>query len=288
MSRVQVVGDGFFGRSFGRRAHDHAVLRRLHLLQDRLELAPFLLTEPTADAGQVLIGREDQEAPRQRDLRREAGALAAHRVLGDLDQDGLTGLQHLLDPRCVAFEVLGRIVDLAGVQHTVATSADVDERCLHARQHVLDAAQVDVADHGRGTGPRDVVLDQHVLLEHRDLVPVAALGDDHELVGEPGRHDQRLTPAAPVAATAASRARTAGTDPAGGTAGRHLLLERSWPSSAWPSLPRCPRRWVVLLGRRVVRAGPSRLLALAVPAPPPPPREPRRRRRDGDDRSRLR
>jgi len=48
----------------------------------------------------------------------------------------------------LAAETGGVPVDLAGVQHGVATAADVDERGLHARQYVLDLAQVHVADHG--------------------------------------------------------------------------------------------------------------------------------------------
>ena len=79
------------------------------------------------------FGREHEEAARQGDLRREARALAAHRVLRDLHHHGLARLQHLLDARRVAFQVLGRVVDLAGVQHAVAAAADVDERGLHAR-----------------------------------------------------------------------------------------------------------------------------------------------------------
>ena len=195
---LQVVGDGLFGGAFGRGAHDHAVLGRLHLLQDRLELLPLLVGEPAADAREVLVGREHEEPPRQGDLGREARTLATHRVLRDLHHDGLARLQHLLDAGRVAFQVLGGIVDLAGVQHAVATAADVDEGRLHARQHVLHPAQVDVAHHGTGAGTGDVVLDQHVFFEHRDLVALASLGDDHDLVGDAGRHDQRLAAAASV------------------------------------------------------------------------------------------
>src|SRR4029079_16350022 len=128
----------------------------------------------------------------------ESRTLATHRVLRDLHHDGLTRLQHLLDARRVALQVLGGIVDLAGVQHTVGTAADVDEGRLHARKHVLHAAQVDVAHHGTGTGAGDVVLDQHVFFEHGDLVALASLGDDHDLVGDAGRHDQRLAAAAAI------------------------------------------------------------------------------------------
>src|SRR3712207_8438434 len=53
----------------------------------------------------------------------------------------VAGLQRLLDRALLAREA-GRVpVDLAGVQDGVAALADVDERRLHAGQHVLHAAQ---------------------------------------------------------------------------------------------------------------------------------------------------
>ena len=67
---------------------------------------------------------------------------------------------------------------------------DVDERGLHAGQHVLHAPEVDVADHRLRARAGDVVLDEVALLEHRDLVALAVLGDDHELVGD-ARRDRR-------------------------------------------------------------------------------------------------
>ena len=88
----------------------------------------------------------------------------------------------MLDGARLAFEAGGVPVDLAGVQHAVAALADVDERGLHAGQHVLDPAEVDVADVGRGAGARDVVLDEDVVLEDCDLGPVALLADRHHAV----------------------------------------------------------------------------------------------------------
>ena len=121
-----------------------------------------------------------------------------------------------------ALQVLGRVVDLARVQDAVATATDVDERRLHAGKHVLHATQVDVAHHRSGPGAGDVVLDQHVFLEHRDLVAVAVLGDDHELVG----HTRRRWLWLPASPTLASRAAPRGADPAGRAAGGYLLLDR--------------------------------------------------------------
>ena len=81
-----------------------------------------------------------------------------------------------------ALEAGGVPVDLARVQHGVAALADVDERRLHAGQHVLHPAEVDVARVRRGARLGHVVLDQDVVLEHRDLGAVAALADHHHAV----------------------------------------------------------------------------------------------------------
>ena len=68
-------------------------------------------------------------------------------------------------------EVLGVVAGVAAVEHGVLRRADVDERRLHAGQHVLDLAQVDVAvDLGDVVGgARHVVLDERPALEHGDL-----------------------------------------------------------------------------------------------------------------------
>lgn len=106
-------------------------------------------------------------------------------------------------------------VDLACVQHTVTASADVDERCFHTGQHVLDAAQVHVADHRRGGTAGDEMLDEHAVFEHGNLcgqrmIRCRLLAHDHDAVdGFAARQelglgeDRRTTTAgiAPVAAT---------------------------------------------------------------------------------------
>ena len=92
------------------------------------------------------LGHVDQVAARQRDLAGQPGALVADRVLGDLHEHRVAGLQRVLDAPGLAVEAGGVPVDLAGVEHGVAALADVDERRLHGRQHVLHLAEVDVAD----------------------------------------------------------------------------------------------------------------------------------------------
>ena len=103
----------------------------------------------------------------------------AHRVLGHLDQDGVAGLQRVLDAALLAFEVDGFPVHFTGVQHGVAAASDVDEGGFHGGQHVLDLAQVDVADQGVLLGLGDEVLGQDAVFEDADLDSVVALADDH-------------------------------------------------------------------------------------------------------------
>ena len=88
--------------------------------------------------------------------------------------------------------------DVAAVQHAVLRCADVDERGLHAGQHVLHAAEVDVAvDRSRVVGrQRDVVLDERAAFEHADVGhAVVALVHDHEVAAR----GPALPPRAPAA-----------------------------------------------------------------------------------------
>ncbi len=97
------------------------------------------------------------------------------RILADLHHHVVTGLEGLLDLAGGATQTGGLPVHLAGVEHAVAAAADVDERRLHRRQHILHNAQVDVADQG-GRGHRGhEMLDHHAVFEHRDLGVAGAL-----------------------------------------------------------------------------------------------------------------
>src|SRR5690606_37903303 len=61
-------------------------------------------------------------------------------------------------------------------------TTEVDERGLHAGQHVLHAAEVDVAHHRGLRLAGHEVLDQDVVLEHRDLGPAVAGTHHHRTV----------------------------------------------------------------------------------------------------------
>ena len=149
------------------------------VLEDPLEAVAFDVGQLAGDAGHGTAGHVHEVAAGQRDLAGEAGALVADRVLGDLDQHGVAGLQRVLDPALLAFEVDGLPVHFTGVEHGVAAAADVHEGGFHGGQHVLDLAQVDVADQGVLLGLGDEVLGQDAVLEDADLDSVVALADDH-------------------------------------------------------------------------------------------------------------
>src|SRR3954454_22952906 len=149
------------------------------LLEDVLEPLPLGVRQLAADPRHRATGHVDQEPAGQVDLLGEPGALVADRVLGDLDQHLVAGLQRLLDRALLAGEAGGVPVDLAGVQDGVAALADVDEGRLHAGQHVLHPAQVDVAGERGRLRLGHVVLDQDVVLEDGDLGALALLADDH-------------------------------------------------------------------------------------------------------------
>ena len=127
----------------------------------------------------MTAGRVDDEASRHRYVAGQTSTLGAHRVLGDLHQDLVSRLQGMLDALVLTLLAVLGPVDLAGVEHGVATTADVDERGLHRGQDVLDLAQVDAADRGRGRGTVDVVLDEDAVLQHRQLRVLVGLTDDH-------------------------------------------------------------------------------------------------------------
>ena len=156
-----------------------------HLLEDLLQARALGVGELAADAVHRAVRHVHEVAAGQRDLAREAGALVADRVLRDLHEHAVARLQRELDAAgLVLLAVLGGgvPVDLARVEHGVAAAADVDEGGLHARQHVLHAAEVDVADERRVLVAGDVVLDEHAVLEHADLDAAALLAHDHRAV----------------------------------------------------------------------------------------------------------
>ena len=171
-----------FGGSLGGRTHDHAGALGDQPLEDVAETLALDVGELAADAGRVAVRHVDEVPAGQRDVARQPSALVADRVLGDLHEHRVAGLQRVLDRAGPALEPGHVPVDLAGVKHGVAAAADVDERGFHARQDVLHLAEVDVADEGTAGRPGHVVLDEHAVFEHSDLRAVALLPDRHDPV----------------------------------------------------------------------------------------------------------
>ena len=80
-------------------------------------------------------------------------------------------------------QVLGVVLDVAPVEHGVLGRADVDEGRLHAREHVLHPAEVDVAVDLGDVVRRaaHVVLDEVAPLEHGDLGELRADVHAHQV-----------------------------------------------------------------------------------------------------------
>src|SRR5690606_6975948 len=73
--------------------------------------------------------------------------------------------------------------DVGGVQHTVLGRAEVEERGLHAGEHVANLRQVDVAHHGAAIRPGHVVLDQDGPFQDDDLG--RTVGGAHQHLASP-------------------------------------------------------------------------------------------------------
>ena len=118
----------------------------------------LVVLEPARDAEALAVRDEDDEAAGERDLGREPRALRLHRVLDRLDEDLLAAAQEVLDLAAVARALeLGRD-DLVDVEEAVLLEADLDERGLHAGEHVVDDALVDVPGDRALLGPLEVDL----------------------------------------------------------------------------------------------------------------------------------
>jgi hypothetical protein len=81
-----------------------------------------------------------------------------------------------------AFEL--RRHDLVDVQEAVLLEADLDERRLHARKHVVDGALVDVPRDRATLVPFQVDLRHLLVLEHGDPLLGDVDGDDELPLGE--------------------------------------------------------------------------------------------------------
>ena len=169
LETIDVGGDGLLGHTLRGGADDRARPLRRDLLQNLLQALALRLRQLAGNARAVAARHVHQETAGQGNLHRQAGALVAHRVLGHLHQHLVAGLERVLDAPRPAGGAERTPIDVRRVQHAVAVGADVDERRLHARQHVLHAAEVDVADDRRLRVRGDEMLDEQLVLQHADL-----------------------------------------------------------------------------------------------------------------------
>ena len=131
-------------------ADDHAALPELEARGLAAQARALAVLQPPGDAHALAGGGVDHVAPGDRELHRQARALRLERVLDDLHDDLLAGLQQLGDLAPAAAAPAGGLDagehDLVDVQEAVLLEADVDEGGLQAGQDVVDLALVDVSD----------------------------------------------------------------------------------------------------------------------------------------------
>ena len=139
--------------------------------------SPWRRRRETPDAAPA--GHVHEVAPGQRDLGAQPGALAAHRVLGDLHEHLLAVLERVADAAGALLAL--RRGDLVDVQEAVLLEAEVDERRVDAAQHVLDLALVDVAQVRLPVGALDVDLREAAVLDERHAQLLAVVGDEDDL-----------------------------------------------------------------------------------------------------------
>ena len=135
-----------------------------------------------ADAGHAPGGHQYQETSGQGHLGGQTGTLVSDRILGDLDQDRITGLEGQLDTSGLPLQTGGVPVDLTRVENAVAGLSDIDKGRLHAGQDVLNPPQVDIADRGDLLYVGDIVLHQDVVFNDRNLCVLFLFTHHHEPV----------------------------------------------------------------------------------------------------------
>ena len=88
-------------------ADDHAALADVDLVDQLAEPGALAVGQALGDADAAALRHVDEVAARDRELHREARALGLQRVLDDLDDDLLAGLDQLVDPAAPAAAPLG-------------------------------------------------------------------------------------------------------------------------------------------------------------------------------------
>ena len=156
-------------RAVRRGAHDRAAAAQVEALGLLAQPLALLVVEAARDADALAGRRVDHVAAGDREIHREARALGLERVLDDLYDDLLAGLQQRRDVVCLAARAAAAARrldagqhDLVDVQEAVLVEADVDERGLEADEHVVDDPLVDVADDRASAAALEVELSDAV------------------------------------------------------------------------------------------------------------------------------
>ena len=168
LEEADVALDVLGGGALGRGAHDQPAFRQVELAQDVLQPRALVVIETARDADPFALRHVDDEAARERDLRRQPRALRLHRILDRLDENLLAACEQVLDAAAVPPALELGADDLVDVEEAVLLEPDLDERRLHPRQDVVDDALVDVARDRAPSRALEVDLGHDAVLEHGD------------------------------------------------------------------------------------------------------------------------
>ena len=130
----EVALDVLCRRALGGGTDDDASLFDVQSLDDLLQPRALGILEPPRDAEALAVRHVDQKPPRQRDLRRQPGALRLHRILDRLDEQLLAAGDQVLDLLAVSLPLELGHDDLVDVEEAVLLETDLDECRLHARE----------------------------------------------------------------------------------------------------------------------------------------------------------
>ena len=176
---VNVVGQLLLRSTLRRGTNDYASALGQLVLQNLLQARTLGVGQLAGNTGHRTTRHVHQEATGQGNLAGQAGTLVTNRVLGDLHQNRIAGLQGVLNLAGRTVQTGDIPVDLARVQHSVAAASNVNERSFHGRQNVLNLTQVHVANQGILLGLRYEVLSQHTVLKHTNLDTAVLLTNQH-------------------------------------------------------------------------------------------------------------
>ena len=162
-----------------RGTNNHASTLGQLVLQNLLQTSTLGVGQLAGNTGHRTTRHVHQEATGQGNLAGQAGTLVTNRVLGDLHQHRIAGLQGVLNLAGRTVQTGNIPVDLARVQHSVAAASNVNERSFHGGQNVLNLTQVHVANQGILLSLGHEVLSQHAILKHANLDAAVLLTNQH-------------------------------------------------------------------------------------------------------------